>query len=112
MKRFSQEFMYSTTAWRPLIDIFERGDSILIVVELPGIEKEAISVTIDRGVLTIRGFRPKRVPENTLCVHQMEVPYGPFERSVALPACADLQRVEAKHEEGYLTIEIPRKVDR
>ncbi len=98
-----------TGTWQPLLDIYERKDSILIVVELPGVDKDRITVTIEQGVLKIVGYRPKQVPEGTEHVHQMEIPYGHFARYVKLPPCADIEKVEAKHDRGYLTIEIPRK---
>lgn len=128
MRRFSHVFVYGkssdllegirltryqgSTAWAPLVDIFERAHGIEVVVELPGVDKEQIGVTVERGVLTIRGFRPKHIPEDTQRVHQMEIPYGPFERSVELPFDADIDNIEAGYDEGHLTIRIPRKDSR
>lgn len=95
--------------WQPLLDIFERPEGISIVAELPGVEKDQVNVTVEHNMLSISGVRQKAIPADTQRVHQMEIPYGPFARSVELPAESDTDRIAAKYERGYLTIEIPWK---
>lgn len=95
--------------WEPAIDIFERPQDLVIVVELPGCDGEAIEVTVERNTLQIRGNRTKRVPKGTLGVHQMEIPYGEFERQVPLAPGLDVDAVEAVYREGFLTVTIPRR---
>jgi HSP20 family protein len=95
-------------AWRPLLDIYEGDKSIVIVIELPGIDKEHISVTVENGMLRVTGHRPKRMPDSTRHVHQMEIPYGSFARYVRLPRSANLDRIQAEYEGGFLTIHVPR----
>jgi HSP20 family protein len=95
-------------AWRPLLDIYERDNSIVIVIELPGIDQEHINVTVENGMLRVTGHRPKRMPDSTRHVHQMEIPYGPFARHVRLPRSTNLDRIEAQYEDGFLTIHVPR----
>jgi HSP20 family protein len=94
--------------WQPHVDIYERTDSIIVVVELPGVNREKISVTINDGMLRISGTRPKSIPSGTIHVHQMEVPCGRFERTLRLPPLAHPEEVEAAYSEGYLTITIPK----
>ncbi len=94
--------------WQPLVDIFERPDCIVITVELPGVRKDDIKVTVSEGVLHITGVRAKQIPENVEHVHLMEIPYGPFARFVRLPACTAVERIEADYVEGYLTIKVHR----
>ena len=96
-------------AWRPPIDIFERLDGIVIVVELPGVDKEHINVSVEQGILSITGFRRKYIPKNTQRVHQMEIPDGPFERLIQLPERLDADHIEAEYREDSLTIQIPNK---
>lgn len=98
-----------STTWEPMIDVYERPDGIVIIVELPGVEKERISVTVEDDMLKISGFRPKQIPEAAQHVHQMEIPYGPFARRVRLPDWADVESVRAAYEGGYLTVEVSRK---
>lgn len=95
-------------AWQPLIDVCERPNEVLIIVELPGVDHEKLQVSVKRGVLKISGQRNKLLPSDTQRVHQMEIPYGPFARSVQLPACSDVEHIEADFQQGYLTITVPR----
>ena len=99
----------SASAWQPLVDIFERRDAILVVVEVPGADKDSLEVVVESGALKISGYRPKQLPEGTEHVHQMEIQYGPFTRILGLPEGVDVDRIEAKYEGGHLTIEIPRR---
>jgi HSP20 family protein len=94
-------------AWQPLVDVYERPEAMVIVVELPGIEKTEIDVTIDGASLCIKGIRHKELPSDTRRVHQMEIAYGPFARTVELPGYADLENIQAHFENGYLTVTVP-----
>lgn len=95
-------------SWQPPIDIYECSEGLHILVELPGVDKDQLSVSVEENVLKIGGFRPKAVPASTHNVHQMEIPYGHFARYVRLPSSSNVDRINAKYENGYLTIEIPR----
>ena len=126
MQRFSHVFKYTvvgsvpedarlsgacahSAAWQPPTDVFLRHGGTRIVMELPGVVRDAISVTVEGNLLCVRGSRPKSIPDDTLSVHQMEIAYGPFERIVELPPGSEAGSIEAKHDAGYLTIDIPRK---
>lgn len=98
-------------AWRPLIDIYEQPDSIMIAVDLPGIDKESIQVVVEGDELTVSGVRPPRIPKDTFRVQHMEIQYGPFARRVALPPHSDADRIEADYDEGRLWLKVPRKVE-
>jgi len=101
----------SANTWQPLVDIFEKRDAIVVLVELPGADKESLDVVVESGTLRIAGYRPKQLPEGTEHVHQMEIQYGPFARIIRLPEGVDVDRIEAKYEGGYLAVEIPRRKD-
>jgi HSP20 family protein len=91
------------------VDIYEQPDAILVVAEIPGLALESIHVAVVDGMLRVSGARPKMIPEDTLRVHQIEIPYGPFARDVQLPHWVDMERCEASYEEGCLKVRIPRK---
>lgn len=95
-------------AWQPLADVYERPDGMVIVVELPGVAKSEIEVSVEGACLKVKGVRRKNIPADTQRVHQMEIPYGPFARAVELPGYADLEHIEADFENGYLTVTVPR----
>ena len=94
--------------WSPALDAYEDKDKYTVCVELPGLKKEDISVTVDNGVLTISGERKseKEVDEGTL--HRSERFYGRFSRSVSLPTAVKSDRVGASYRDGILKVEIPK----
>ncbi len=96
-------------AWQPPIDVYERESDIIVLVEIPGVREGQVHVMVKQGVLDITGARTKQVPPDTLHVHQMEIPYGDFARTLRLPEEADAEHIEAQYDCGYLTIRIPRK---
>jgi HSP20 family protein len=104
--RFSGE---QCTAWQPLVDIYECAAGLVVVVELPGVDKDQIRVEVVRGHLRIAGERPHKLPEGARNVHHMEIPYGPYSRSVELPDWAAAEKIEAEYRDGYLTVTVPRK---
>lgn len=94
--------------WAPALDAFEDKDKYVVSVELPGIKKEDIHVTVHDGVLTISGERKseKDVKEGT--VHRTERYYGKFSRSVSLPSVVQADKVAAAYKDGVLSVEIPK----
>jgi HSP20 family protein len=94
--------------WSPALDAFEDKDKYTVCVELPGLKKEDISVTVDNGILTISGERKseKEVDEGTL--HRSERFYGRFSRSVSLPSAVKASGVGATYRDGILKVEIPK----
>ena len=95
--------------WRPMVDIYEQTDSITIVVDLPGVRRDEITLTAQPGYLSIAGTRPEVAPHNTRCVHLMEIPHGSFARDVKLPLECDMTAIEASFDQGCLRIRIPKE---
>jgi HSP20 family protein len=106
----SQRPMFSLSAgvWNPPTDVSETIDRIHIQMEIGGVCKNDLSVTLDRGILTIRGRRYDRPPAEQETYHLMELRYGCFERAFRLPADIDPDGIEAAYREGILSIEIPK----
>lgn len=100
-----------STEWEPPVDIYELEDRVLVVAELPGCPKDQVEVTLEGSRLKISARRARHLPEGTIRVHQMEIPTGRFARTVQLPPCSDVDRIEAKFDHGCLTIEIPKRVE-
>ncbi len=94
-------------AWQPPVDIFDVGDSLLVIAELPGVKDDQVRVSVEQGSLTLSGYRAKIVPENTRHVHHMEIPHGEFRRVLDLPEGVDVLCISAEYKEGYLMIRIP-----
>lgn len=94
--------------WAPAVDIYETGDSFNIEAELPGIEPKDIEVSIDDGVLTLKGERALHNEVTEESFLRVERAYGMFQRSVRLPAEADADKVKASYDNGVLKVSLPK----
>ncbi len=84
----------------PLVDIAEDEKEYLIKAELPELKREAIRVSVDDGVLTIRGERKLEHEEKNKKYHRVERAYGHFNRSFTLPDDSDGTKVNAHFKNG------------
>ncbi|MCS6305908.1 MAG: Hsp20/alpha crystallin family protein [Nitrospira sp.] len=94
--------------WMPVVDILETNDNFQIHVELPGIEKNAVKLSIEKGVLLISGERPQGTLSEGMRYHRNERPYGRFERAFRVPDSVDEQKLEADLQNGILTVRLPK----
>jgi HSP20 family molecular chaperone IbpA len=93
--------------WEPPIDITETDSEILITVALPGVDRDAMKVTVDADGVSVVGFRrPCAIPRGSR-VHRLEIPYGKFERRVRVPA-ARLQLDRSELANGCLTLKFSK----
>jgi HSP20 family protein len=97
-----------TGAWIPALDIYETDDHYGVTVELPGVEPDAVDVSVEDQTLTIQGEREfyREIPDEAF--HRVERRYGAFARSLTLPSTADVDRISASFDKGVLTIEVPK----
>lgn len=94
------------SAWLPEVDVFERRDGFLLCFSVPGVQEDEIEVTATGQVLTIRGLRRlAAVPEAT--PRRLELPRGPFERSVKLPGTIAAEGVRTQLTQGLLLVHVP-----
>jgi HSP20 family protein len=110
---FDQSFPNRTSAesfgdWAPALDASEDKDKYVVSLELPGMKKEDINVTVHDGVLTVSGERKSNKDLTEGAVHRSERYYGKFSRSVSLPAAVSADKVGASYRDGILTVEIPK----
>jgi len=94
----------TTATLTPATDVTEHDDRIVLQLDLPGVPKDAIDVTIENRTLSIRGERA----ENSGDPIHREFGAVRFERSFALPATLDGSRIAARAEHGVLELTIPR----
>jgi HSP20 family protein len=97
-----------TSAWNPACDVFEDGDSVKIVAELPGVKPEDVKLSLENNVLTIRGEKKQEAEERNERVHRYERSYGSFERAFMLPSTVDGEKVSADYRNGILTVVVPK----
>lgn len=98
----------ATTAWLPLVDVFEEPDVIRLVAEVPGVRPEDVKITVDANLLTIKGTKEQVAEEKAEKVHRYERNYGAFERTFRLSASIDPNKIKATYNLGVLTITLPK----
>jgi len=98
----------ATTAWLPLVDIFEEPDVIRLVAEIPGVRPDDVKISVEGTLLTIRGTKEQVAEEKAEKVHRYERNYGAFERTFRLSASIDVSAIKATCDLGVLTITLPK----
>lgn len=96
------------SGWSPALDVFDDKDNFVVTVELPGLKKEEINLSIHDGVLTVSGERKHEREEKDGSAFRSERYFGKFQRSVTLPAAVDAGKVTATYKDGVLTVELPK----
>jgi HSP20 family protein len=113
----SQSFAYlslsasaAQTAWTPNTDVYETPDHLVVKMELAGIDREDLEITLNDRLLLVRGYRrdPCRQRHHRCSFRQMEIDYGYFERRVVIPRSVDGTHVRATFLNGFLHIELPK----
>ncbi|MEC4683806.1 MAG: Hsp20/alpha crystallin family protein [Nitrospirota bacterium] len=97
-----------TVEWAPSVDIAEEEGAYIVKAELPEVQKEAVKVVIENGVLTLSGERTRKVEKTGIRFHRVEREYGAFLRSFTLPDDADPKKISANMKDGVLTIRIEK----
>lgn len=98
-----------TGMWTPAVDIYENNDFVVVKAELPGVEKDRISVEVKEGILTLRGERGFDKELKKESYHRIERSYGSFQRSFSLPVSVDQEKVTARFRDGVLEVQLPKK---
>jgi HSP20 family protein len=95
--------------WMPPVDIVEAKDKITLRAELPGFKENQVDLTVEDGMLTLKGERKFEKEHNEDNYHRVERSYGSFVRSFSLPASVDQTRISATFADGILQVELPKK---
>jgi len=98
------------SGWTPALDLYQNRDNIVAVVELPGMRKEDIEISLHDGTLTIAGER-KDESSNREKSERSERFIGKFRRSIGLPTRVDSAKVNATYKDGILTVTLPKAED-
>jgi HSP20 family protein len=94
--------------WRPIVDIYDAENAIIINAELPGVTKENITLDVKENILTIKGERKAEEEVRKENYYRKERCFGLFERAFTLPSAIDPARITANFKEGVLRVEIPK----
>ena len=95
--------------WRPAVDIKEEDQRYVIYADLPGVDARDIEVTMEGGVLTLKGERNYSGEDEQKGYRKVERSQGVFLRRFSLPDTADADKIEAQGKNGVLEIVIPKQ---
>jgi HSP20 family protein len=95
-------------SFSPKIDISEEKDKINVTAEIPGVKKDNIKITLQDNILMIEGEKKKETEEKEKNFYRSERIFGSFKRSFTLPVDVDSEKVDAKFEDGMLSISLKK----
>ncbi len=105
----SDDASVATANWAPSVDISENETEFTLLADIPGVAPEDIDISMEKGVLTIKGERNTENVEEGENYRRVERQSGQFYRRFTLPDSADADKIEAKSEHGVLKITIPKQ---
>src|SRR5574341_779026 len=107
--RGGQQFLIvkHSHAWRPPTDVMEDQNQIIVLVEVAGMQGADFHVSLSNQRLTISGVRAAREPAHS-AYNQLEIRYGDFRTDVILPWPVEEGKINARYEDGFLRVELPR----
>ena len=89
------------------VDIYESEHEVLVYMDVSGVEPDKLSVTLEKNRLTVSGEREFPLLD-LCCIHQLEIDYGPFQRTIVLPVQVDAERTTSVCRNGYLVVRLPK----
>jgi HSP20 family protein len=93
--------------WVPNTDVYVTGNSLVVKVELAGMRREDLELSIDENRLLISGQRPDGCRTSKCTFLVMEINYGSFECAIEIPPDYDLTRAQAAYHNGFLRVDVP-----
>ena len=101
----------SARGFTPAADVYEDDNSLKVRLEIPGVQADDINITLDSGVLTVRGERKLAEGEKEDNYLRVERPYGPFFRAFTLPNSVDPDTLHANYENGVLELTMSKRAE-
>jgi len=104
----SEDKDFLEASWAPLSDIIETDKEYRVALDVPGVDKKDIKVSVSNGVLSISGERKEENEVKKSNYYKIEKAYGKYYRSFNLPDNIDDKKIEAEFKNGTLTVHIPK----
>jgi HSP20 family protein len=108
--RLASDWLQDQTASQgpfPPINVFQQGEDLLAIIELPGVEKSSLEVQAKENTIRIAGKKTISYPED-VSVHRRERISGEFDRTLSLPVQLDPDSIKAEYRDGVLALFLPR----
>ena len=109
LERSAAEGSTATAEWAPAVDIKEEKDKFVIHADIPGVKPEDIDISMENGVLTIKGEKKTEAKTEKEGYKRVERTYGSFYRRFSLPDSANSDAISAVSKNGVLELTIPKK---
>jgi len=93
----------------PRVDAYETNDKLVLEVEVPGVKKDELKVSVEDGVLRITGEKKTEKDEKGRNYRIVERSFGKFERAFVIPEYVNVKDISAKYDNGVLILEMPKK---
>lgn len=104
----SPSFWDNATSMSPAIDVNETKDNVMVRAEIPGMEKDQISIDVQNNSLILSGEKKHETEKKDDNFHWRECSYGKFTRQIALPSEVDSSKASAEYKNGVLNITLPK----
>ena len=95
----------------PAIDLSETDSEVLVKASLPGVKPEDVEISVNDGILTVKGEKKSDDKTETESFYRREIRYGSFSRSVPLPSRVNHEQADAEFKDGVLTVTLPKAED-
>jgi len=95
--------------WLPAVDIREEAERYVLIADIPGVDRKDIEITLEKGVLTVRGERPTSDEDQRNGYRRRERVQGSFMRRFTLPETVDTANISATVRDGVLEVGIPKQ---
>lgn len=96
----------ASVVWRPATDVYETDDTVVIRIDVAGMQRDHFEIMVDGPDVLIRGQRKDPTPRGKKHFHKMEINVGPFERRLRIPVSFDPERVVASYDNGFLEVQL------
>lgn len=111
--RLRSDWLRSSTSGHgayPPVNVFQKGDDFIAVVEIPGVSKDDLDIQVKDDVVRLSGQKVQNNPEAT-STHRRERVFGTFDRTISVPVRVDAKKIKAEYKDGILALFIPRRED-
>lgn len=107
-KFFDQFHKGAISSFTPAMDVYEKGNDLIVEAQLPGIDPNKVEVAVENDVLTIKGSSEKKKEVDEKNYYRKEIHAGSFYRSMVLPAHVQGDKAKAEFEDGVLKVSVPK----
>jgi HSP20 family protein len=94
--------------WYPAADVFENAGEYIVALDLPGIDRTTLEISVDDNRLSVRGKRAEREAAQ----HRGECPKGKFLRTFSVPTAVEQKDIRADYKDGVLQVHLPKRPER